>query len=43
MVRLQRADGLQQAGSTAFVYRLTAVAQPIIDSEFVDERRQDVA
>ena len=43
MVRLQRADGLHQAGSTAFVYRLTAVAQPVIDSEFVDERRQDVA
>ena len=43
MVRLQRADGLQQAGSTVFVYRLTAVAQPVIDSEFVDERRQDVA
>jgi cellulose synthase (UDP-forming) len=43
MVRLQRADGLQQAGSTVFVYRLTAIAQPVIDSEFVDERRQDVA
>jgi len=43
MVRLQRADGLQQAGSTVFVYRLTAVAQSIIDSEFVDERHQDVA
>jgi cellulose synthase (UDP-forming) len=43
MVRLRRADGLQQAGSTAFVYRLTAVAQTVIDSEFVDERRQDVA
>jgi hypothetical protein len=43
MVRLQRADGLQQAGSTVFVYRLTPVAQPVIDSEFVDERRQDVA
>jgi hypothetical protein len=43
MVRLQRADGLQQAGSTVFVYRLTAIAQPLIDSEFADERRQDVA
>lgn len=42
MVRLQRADGLQ-AGSTVFVYRLTAIAQPVIDSEIVDERRQDVA
>lgn len=43
MVRLQRADGLQRAGTTVFVYRLTAIAQPVIDSEFVDERRQDVA
>jgi cellulose synthase (UDP-forming) len=43
MVRLQRADGLHQAGATVFVYRLTAVAQPLFDSEFVDERRQDVA
>jgi cellulose synthase (UDP-forming) len=43
MVRLQRADGLQQAESTVFVYRLTAIAQPLIDSEFADERRQDVA
>jgi cellulose synthase (UDP-forming) len=43
MVRLQRTDGLQRAGTTVFVYRLTAIAQPVIDSEFVDERRQDVA
>lgn len=43
MVRLHRAHGLQHAGSAAFVYRLTAVAQSVIDSEFVDERRQDVA
>jgi hypothetical protein len=43
MVRLQRADGLQQVESTVFVYRLTAVGQPLIDLGVADEWRRDVA
>jgi cellulose synthase (UDP-forming) len=43
MVRLQRADGLQQAGSAMSVYRLTGIGQSLIDSTIADEWRQDVA